>query len=243
MTTTDVEERHAPSWMTGVMSGPGVVSTSGTSLTGTMTMTAIPKPYAPGRVIAMHGDPGAGKDTVGQYLVEQYGFTRLAFADKLKVMCEALDPIVAIPTDTDPRWFRLAEIVAKLGWDLAKKRYPEVRRTQQRLATEVIRAHVDPQFWVKAVEAQMLPGGDYVITDLRFPNEYEMVRRHGGAIWWIKRTDNPYGGLGENATHVSESWHPPRYHLLVNDFDITELHAKVDAAMTGGGFAHHEITA
>lgn len=253
---TEIEQREIPSWMVGAAHAPNISGAAGTlTTTGTMT-TSVPRPFAPGKIIAMHGDPGSGKDTVGEYLVKQYGFTRLAFADKLKVMCEALDPIVDVKVScqdrvvegespsthyTETLFMRLVEVVSRLGWDEAKKAYPEVRRTQQRLATEVIRDHVDPDFWVKVVENQFLVGGNYVITDLRFPNEYEMVKRHGGVIWWITRPDNPYGGLGENAKHISEFWHPPMYCSVVNGYDIDELHAKIDVAMTGGGFAHYEI--
>ena len=35
-------------------------------------------------IIALFGPPGAGKDTVGKILVEQYAYRRVAFADKVR---------------------------------------------------------------------------------------------------------------------------------------------------------------
>ena len=35
-------------------------------------------------LIALFGPPGAGKDTVAKRLVEQHGFVRIAFADKVR---------------------------------------------------------------------------------------------------------------------------------------------------------------
>ena len=38
------------------------------------------------------GKAGSGKDTVGDYLVEQYGYTKYSFAAKLKEICHDLFP-------------------------------------------------------------------------------------------------------------------------------------------------------
>lgn len=215
----------------------------------------------PEKLVAMHGDFGSGKDTVAQRLVEEHGYTRLAFADQLKKLCEILDPVVSYRIDTQlgeaiaafargadavkpsVNPVRLTEVIGKIGWDEAKKRYPETRRVQQVFATEVIREHVAANYWVDVVEKQIEDGGKYVITDLRFPNEWEMVDRLGGQVWWIQRPGFDYGADGKAKTHVSEQFHPPRYCLLINDHDVEELWAKVDIGATGGGHAAMELLA
>lgn len=197
------------------------------------------------RVIAMHGDPGSGKDTVGGYLVEHHGYTRLAFADRLKEACEALNPIIGYRDDLQLRNqladgehptfvpMRLQEAVARYGWDEAKRLYPEVRRTQRYLATEVVRDLVDPTYWVDYVEAQIPDYERVVITDLRFPNEAEMVWRHSGQIWWVKRPDSPYHF---DMNHRSEDWHPSsEWDVPIrNAGTLEDLHEMIESALAMG---------
>lgn len=113
-------------------------------------------------IIGLCGAAGAGKDAVGKILCESHGFTRVAFADRLKVM--ALDR----------------------GWSGRKD--DEGRRLLQDLGMEY--RNVDPTYWI--VEAlRTIDGitGNVVITDCRFLNELETIEDLGGAIWRIERPD------------------------------------------------------
>ena len=47
-------------------------------------------------IIGLSGYAQAGKDTVAQMLVEDYGYTRLGFADIIKKACYYLDPIISL---------------------------------------------------------------------------------------------------------------------------------------------------
>lgn len=201
-------------------------------------------------LIALHGDQGAGKDAIAKILVEQHGFTRFAFADRLKAMCEAFNPIIGYRDDLqmhaqiangEPVTFRpvrLCEVITQHGWDQAKRFNSEVRRTQQYLATEVIRDFVSDTYWADAIERDikaefdkaierakgtMYPLGEapkIVITDLRFESEYDMVRRNHGVIWWVHRPHNPHV---QAAAHRSEAWHPPFYRKIDNSGSIDDL--------------------
>lgn len=187
-------------------------------------------------VILLHGEPGAGKDATGKFLVEQHGFTRFAFADRLKEMCEALNPIVSVD-DGFVYPLRLTTVIEDLGWDEAKKIYPEVRRTQQRLATEVIREFVSPSYWADYVYNAVRAIAPYraVITDLRFQSEMDVFDRWNLAVdphvWWIERPYNPQRMEGENATHVSEAWHPSEYTPIRNNHDLPWLETVVKDEM------------
>ena len=50
-------------------------------------------------ILGLAGYATSGKDTVGRYLVEEHGFTRLAFADTLKRFALAVNPIVFASDD------------------------------------------------------------------------------------------------------------------------------------------------
>ena len=51
-------------------------------------------------IIGISGYATAGKDTIGEILVENHGFRRIAFADKLREVLLALNPIVDLDGDT-----------------------------------------------------------------------------------------------------------------------------------------------
>jgi hypothetical protein len=67
------------------------------------------------------------------------------------------------------------------------------RKALQQLGTDVMRHHFHPDIWLAALERRILanPGGKFVITDCRFPNELACLRRLGAVIWWIRRGPLP----------------------------------------------------
>lgn len=178
-----------------------------------MTTHGVPK-----LLIGLSGYAQAGKDTIGQFLVNSYGFKRIAFADRLKDMALALDPLVHGEV-------RLSRIVENHGWDNAKERYPEVRRTLQRLATEVIRDRVDPDYWLDFAFGQMLSEDKIVITDVRFPNEIERIHESGGVLIRIERP-----GINAVNAHSSEmAWNDADFdYIVTNDASVEDLYTEVE---------------
>jgi hypothetical protein len=154
-------------------------------------------PYQPETtVIGLMGYAQVGKDTLAGQLVERHGFTRIAFADTLRECLYALNPM--IPLDND--WVRLSWLIAAVGWDRAKVEYPEVRALLQRLGTEVGRDILGNDIWVETALKKIKPGGKYVITDMRFPNELAAVTKLGGKTVRILRE-----GYGPVNDHWSET--------------------------------------
>ena len=50
----------------------------------------------------------------------------------------------------------------------------------------------DDSIWVSLLKKQMLDNpGDYVVPDVRFRNEQDMIRELGGEIWRVQRGDVP----------------------------------------------------
>lgn len=155
-------------------------------------------------IIGLSGWARAGKDTVGKILVEQYGFERMAFAEGVYAAAEALDPIVGVPFGNS----RLSDALRYYnGWHDAKD-HPEIRRLLQRIGTEVGREVIDPDVWVMALANRLewtslglavSPDRNYVITDVRFFNEANWVKKVGGRVVRIRR-----GDMGPANDHVSE---------------------------------------
>lgn len=140
-------------------------------------------------LIGISGAAGAGKDTLASHLAP-FGYVRVAFADPLRDMALAIDPVVWVCRNDYWVTMYLADLVALDGWDKAKK-LPGVRRFLQRLGTEGVRNFLGDDTWVRLAEERIADLGDVpvVITDVRYPNEVDLVRRLGGLWVWVNRPD------------------------------------------------------
>ena len=158
--------------------------------------------------IGLVGTAGAGKDTVANELVQMYGYTRVAFADPVRSALLAVDPLIARRRLGATR---LSQAVETLGWEHAKRFYPEVRDLLQRLGTDAIRAQT-PNYWCDLAERKAAAvDGTVVFTDVRFINEIKMIEGHNGVIVHVERKGNPVL-QSTAAAHRSEnewkSWSP-----------------------------------
>ena len=140
-------------------------------------------------IVGLMGYAGSGKDEVAKILVDKFGFERCAFADKIRDILYEINPMAG----NEPLQMR----VDADGWDKAKQ-HPEVRRLLQKLGVSA-RNHLDESVWVIPVLSELDKNSNYVITDVRFENEANMVKIMGGEIWRIERP-----GVGPVNDHISE---------------------------------------
>lgn len=159
-------------------------------------------------IVGINGAKGSGKDTIGAYLVNNYGFTRVGFADSLKESAAALfkiDPDEWNELKNDPYAIISLNVYDDIGG--LKKIYDSitVREFLQRYGTESHRDIFGDDFWVnaamKVVRENVKAGNNVVITDMRFPNELEAVIDHGGQIWKVRRPEVE-GGDGHPSEQV-----------------------------------------
>lgn len=157
-------------------------------------------------IIALSGFARAGKDTVGNILVEEYGFKQVAFADKLREMLYALNPALPIGVVSDmdelERVSRVQDVIDVFGWDGYKDTMygPEIRYLLQRLGTEAGRQTLWDSIWIDAALTGHSEDDRLVVTDARFINEFDAVVGRGGYVWRIDRT-----GVGPANDHLSET--------------------------------------
>jgi hypothetical protein len=160
-------------------------------------------------IIVLSGFARSGKDTAGDVLVEEFGFRKVAFADKLREMLYQLDPVIGSGVEeTDSGGYRsfnytIQDVFRREGvtWDNYKesKHKHEIRRLLQRLGTEAGRQTLWDTIWIDAALAGRQPDENIVITDGRFFSEFDAVRERGGKVWRIERV-----GVGPQSDHASE---------------------------------------
>lgn len=183
------------------------------------------------RHIALMGRAGSGKDEVGRRLVRSWAYTRVAFADPLREMALRVDPVVKYePAGFGPVPVRLSDVVNRWGWEEAKRRSPEIRRTLQRMG-QAVRKH-DPGFWVSLAMDKVVVADVWnlpvVVTDLRHVNEAEALKNRGFTLVRVIRPQAP--ALGANAAHVSETALDdyPADLTVSNTGTLADLHCSAD---------------
>lgn len=170
------------------------------------------------------GFKGSGKDTVGKHLVRVHGFKQTAFAKPLK---QSLAVLMGWPEkdlegttvksrewreSPDPYWS------SQLGRNITP------RHAMQQFGTEIIRRNVHNDFWVMRTQKLMEQSpGDWVITDVRFPNEVNMIRSMGGVIVRVHRGDAPEWEPTATWIHKQHKWLQPL--LLFMNPQVKEIHS------------------
>lgn len=132
-------------------------------------------------ILGLTGAKGAGKTTVAEYLEREHGFYIVSFADPLKKMMVTANPIIGLAEGSvgaEP--VRLKAALEDLGELEVKKQYPEYRRLLEVWGTNNLR-HTHEDFWVdllfkRVVELWGQGYHRFVIPDVRFPNEAQIVR-------------------------------------------------------------------
>ncbi len=165
-------------------------------------------------IIGLTGYASAGKDTVADLLATHLGFRKLAFADALRAEVAegfGIEPLFLTRPETKhhamsalamrkaPREF-LAAVALTVGSEgrqdgrlspawLDQPRSP--REIMQWWGTEYRRA-MNPRYWTRTmvdrIAYMMRAGGSrFVIADVRFDNEADMVHAAGGILWQVTR--------------------------------------------------------
>jgi len=194
-------------------------------------------------IVGLCGAAGAGKDTVAQVLVEQYGFVKVALADPLKRMVRQTWPF------TCEQLWGASE---RRGETPAGLTRPTAREALQLLGTEWGR-RLDEDVWINCaldIAGRLLEGGWWyqdtegavrvetgrfpvesvpppfgvVISDVRFDNEAQRIGAEGGDVWRVggRPTAPPVGGLPD---HPTEAGVTPSYidSEILNDGDLCQL--------------------
>lgn len=142
-------------------------------------------------IVGISGYARSGKDTMGRILAEDYGFEVVKFAGLLYDILYAMNPITRWTHPSGERdYWGVKPIVDMYGWEYAKAHTDDVRGLLQRLGTEGVRNHLGEDTWVDAAMRLCKPGGKYVFTDVRFPNEADAILDAGGSIWRMQRVGN-----------------------------------------------------
>lgn len=177
-------------------------------------------------IVGLTGLAGSGKGVVADVLVNEFGFTRVKFADPMKNMLRRMLSDMG----------HIAEDVERmLEGDLKEVPIPELgvspRHLMITLGTEWGRDQVHAEIWTRLWAARAEQFDRVVADDVRFPNEVYLIRGLGGQLWRIHRP----GVVA--AAHSSEQLQADADRTLYNDGSIDELRATSRALAGLAGLA------
>lgn len=166
-------------------------------------------------ILGLAGKRGSGKSTAAkliQELTPTINWQEKMFAAKLKDMiCTLLGCTREQLEDIDFK----EKVNPVTGFS--------PRYLMQTLGTEWGR-NLDYNFWVNALFSEYQPKVNWIITDVRFKNEAEIIRQHGGLVIRINRNTE------EQDNHPSETSLDNYAHfnaIIDNNGTLDELHIKL----------------
>ena len=207
------------------------------------------------KIVSISGLIGSGKDTVSNFLVTKHGFKRYSFASPLKdaissifgwdrVLLEGLTPESRVWREQVDEWW-----AAKLNMPHLTPRW-----VLQYWGTNLFRDQFHDEIWIHSLERKLMQeSGDVVITDVRFNNELNLIKKLGGITLRVKRGPEPAWydhavavnkgsgtvgwAIGKDALFTRYKIHPSEYmsvgldydHVIDNNGTLSELHRKIDS--------------
>ena len=199
-----------------------------------------------GKIIGICGLIGSGKGTVADILVDYHDFQKISFADKVKDGASAIFGWDRALLEGDTDRSRLWREKEDEFWTNETGSSVTPRLVLQLLGTDCMRYGFYDGIWVSLVKKHMVenPNHNYVIPDVRFPNEMNMIREMGGEVWQVRRgelpewfssaiLDNTTGSnlMDDQDVHVSEwKWidsNDKFDQIVYNDSTLEELEKQV----------------
>ena len=170
-------------------------------------------------IVGICGQAQNGKTTLANHLVKKYGFVEVAFATPLKLACMHAFGF------THDQVFGKGKDITDDYWNITP------RRALQFIGTNCFRRHLGKDFWITRAEIDIIKlrekGKSIVISDVRFPNELDLVKGYKGTTVRVIRPGH----------EITESNHPsenslegiPTDFTIINDGTIKDLERRFDA--------------
>lgn len=165
-------------------------------------------------LIGLLGFAGAGKGTVADIMIEDYAYHKLAFADTLKDITSHIFGWDRKLLEGDTEVSRAFREKLDDFWSARFGREITPRIILQQIGTEAMRDVIDQNIWVYSLEQKIkhTNSENIVITDVRFPNEIDLIRKLGGKLIRVRRGAEPVWyqtALYQNTNEI-EAWNDER---------------------------------
>ena len=182
-------------------------------------------------LLLLTGSIGCGKSTIANILVNEFGYHEITFAEPIKKIGELLGFSHDQMFGTQDQKLQINEF-----WNISGRHF------LQTFGSEVMREYLPkaiPQMnmnnssvWVRVAEQQLLKYKRVVISDGRFLDEVEMVKKNNGFIINIVREKQDDENKSINDHKSENSLRGIKYDIIINNNNTIEhLHANISCVV------------
>lgn len=187
-------------------------------------------------IIGLSGRMRSGKTELAK-VCEKYGYEKLYFALPLKRLCAELldisiDELNRLKADREEVGVMISEDLCRIiseetdiPLDIVKRTcegvvIKDVRHMLQFIGTDLIRKY-NTNWHVDRIREMIDRNKNYVIDDVRFPNEKALIEELGGDCWFVIRTtlDN----ISNHESETSITWNDCWNKVIINDTTLPNL--------------------
>lgn len=172
-------------------------------------------------IIGLSGKKQSGKSSSALYLKNALQFTEVSWASPLKDIIgkevfgltkEQMYGTEAAKEAIVPKWGKSA------------------RQLLQEVGTDCFRKIIHPDFWVivgmDKIAEQTSMGNDVVVSDCRFPNEMEAIKKLDGITVRVERIGQI--STDQHPSEVALDYYKHDYAICAKDGDLTTLYRQLD---------------
>lgn len=184
-----------------------------------------------GKIIGFGGRIGSGKSELAK-ICQDAGYKKLYFAlplkqlvaDLIQVKLEEINGLKNVEKDYDfnkADYFFLSKEtgipIETVEKEMSPIKFKTVRQLLQFIGTDLIRKY-NTDWHVNRIRAMINEDDNYVIDDIRFPNELNLVRELGGDCWFIIRPI--INNISNHESETSLTWKDFGNKLIINDSNL-----------------------
>lgn len=132
-------------------------------------------------ILSVTGLQGSGKDTIADYLVKKHNYTQISFAGTLKDILAVIFGWDREMLEGKTKEAREARNVVDKWWS-TRLNIPDFtpRKALTLIGTDVLRNHFNDNLWIYCLEKKLTSiEGDIIISDARYLNELNMLKKIG----------------------------------------------------------------
>lgn len=184
-----------------------------------------------GKIIGFGGRIGSGKSELAK-ICQDAGYKKLYFAlplkqlvaDLIQVKLEEINGLKNVEKDYDFNQEDYLFLSKETGIpietvekEMSPIKFKTVRQLLQFIGTDLIRKY-NTDWHVNRIRAMINEDDNYVIDDIRFPNELNLVRELGGDCWFIIRPT--INNISNHESETSLTWKDFGNKLIINDSNL-----------------------